>query len=155
MAGTKKLPRIYRLADAENPPTTKFINVSGAKLNTVHPNDFHYYEEVNNVVKYEPNECSTPRCSDSFASIGMRKGKPFSPDDRMKKILTEAGSRKRDRPGHLIPSPRNRDLLLSEQRLVHYVHRWRVPVPLPARRSRSRRTNHFMYYATAITPAMA
>ena len=30
----------------------KFINVSGKEFNTIHANDFHFYEEVNAIVQF-------------------------------------------------------------------------------------------------------
>src|ERR1700735_5336747 len=84
--------RIYPLAQAKNPPETKFINASGVELNTVHANDFSYFEELNEVVQEEPSEALDPERLGLFASIGIEKGKPFEPDARMKKILTAAAA---------------------------------------------------------------
>src|SRR5580704_4139919 len=88
----RKNLRIYPLAQATNPPDTKFINGSGVELNTVHANDFTYFEELNEVVQEEPSEALDPERLGLFASIGIEKGKPFTPDARMKKILTEAAA---------------------------------------------------------------
>jgi hypothetical protein len=82
--------RIYPLSQAANPPVSKFTNVSGVPNNTIHANNFHFYEEVNEIVQDEPNEALDPETLGLLASIGIEKGKPFAPDDRMKKILTEA-----------------------------------------------------------------
>jgi len=90
--GIRKNLRIYPLAQAKNPPETKFINGSGVELNTVHANDFSYFEELNEVVQEEPSEALDPERLGLFASIGIEKGKPFAPDARMKKILTEAAA---------------------------------------------------------------
>ena len=90
VANTKKFTKIYNLADAANPPEMKFINVSGVEFNTIHANNFHFYEEVNGIVQSEPNEAYHPEVLGLLASIGIEKGKPFAPDERMKQILTEA-----------------------------------------------------------------
>jgi hypothetical protein len=82
--------RIYPLSEAANPPATKFVNVSGKAFNTIHAMDYSFYEEVNEVVQDEPNSAMDPETLGLLASIGIEKGKPFAPDDRMKKILTEA-----------------------------------------------------------------
>jgi hypothetical protein len=84
--------RIYPLAKAANPPASKFINVSGIPHNTVHANDFHFYEEVNEIVQEEPSEALDPETLGLLASIGIEKGKPFAPDARMKKILVDAAA---------------------------------------------------------------
>src|SRR5450432_990277 len=88
----KKNMRIYPLAQAKNPPLTKFINATGREFNTVHANNFHYYEEVNEIVQEEPADALNPETLGLLASIGIKKGKPFAPDERMKKILIEAAA---------------------------------------------------------------
>src|ERR1700735_4255361 len=88
----KKNLRIYPLSQAKNPPETKFINGSGVELNTVDANDFSYFEELNEVVQEEPSEALDPERLGLFASIGIEKGKPFAPDARIKKILTDAAA---------------------------------------------------------------
>ena len=54
------------------------------------PNDFSFFEELNAVVQYEPIDAIGPETRGLFASVGIVKGKPFKPDARMKKLLTEA-----------------------------------------------------------------
>jgi hypothetical protein len=88
----KKNFRVYPLSQAANPPTMNFINISGKYINTVHSNDFSFFEEVNQVIQEEPLEAVDPEVRGLLASIGMEKGKPFKPDARMKKILTDAAA---------------------------------------------------------------
>ena len=85
-AGTK----VYPLSAADNPPSTTFVNTSGQQFNTISANDFSFYEELNEVVQAEPADWVDPATVGLYASIGIRKGQDFAPDDRMKKILTEA-----------------------------------------------------------------
>ena len=59
---------------------------------TIHANNFHFYEEIHEVLEMEPNEALDPETLGLFASIGLEKGKPFVPDERIKKILTEAAA---------------------------------------------------------------
>jgi hypothetical protein len=92
VASIKKHLKIYPLAQAANPPVTKFSNVSGVPHNTVHANNFHFYEEVNEIVQEEPAAALDPETLGLLASIGIVKGKPFAPDERMKKILVEAAA---------------------------------------------------------------
>ena len=88
--GIKDSFRTYPLAQASSPPEQKFFNLSGKKFNTIHANDFKFYEELNAVIQYEPADAFNPELVGLFASIGIKKGQPFAPDARMKKILTEA-----------------------------------------------------------------
>ena len=59
-------------------------------INTIPPNDFGFYEVLNEVVQQEPATSLDPELMGPIAAIGIIKGKPFAPDERMKKILTEA-----------------------------------------------------------------
>jgi hypothetical protein len=65
----------------------KFINDSGLYFNTIHANTFQFYEEINAVIQ---EESADPEILGQLAAIGIVKGKPFAPDARMKKILTNA-----------------------------------------------------------------
>jgi hypothetical protein len=84
--------RIYPLARAANPPPTDFIDVSGKAFNTIHAMDVSYFDEVNEVIQEEPNTAMDPDTLGMLASIGIEHGKPYAPDARMKKILTEAAA---------------------------------------------------------------
>ena len=82
--------QIYPLAKKDNPPKMEYIHASGKVFNTVHTNDYTFYEHLNRIIQYEPYEMLDMETRGLFASIGMEKGKPFAPDARMKKILTDA-----------------------------------------------------------------
>jgi hypothetical protein len=82
--------KVYPLASAGNPPKMEFISTSRVPYNTIHANTFKFYEELNAVFQKEPIGCFDPELSGLAASIGIRKGKPFAPDERMKQTLTEA-----------------------------------------------------------------
>ncbi|WP_426671320.1 DUF1254 domain-containing protein [Mucilaginibacter sp. McL0603] len=90
VASFKKHVKIYPLSMAVKHPATSFINGSGKYFNTIHAMDYSFFEEVNTVVQEEPNNAMDPETLGLLASIGIEKGKPFAPDDRMKKILTDA-----------------------------------------------------------------
>jgi len=151
----KKNLRIYPLAQARNPPQTKFINGSGVELNTVHANDFTYFEELNQIVQDEPSEALDPERLGLFASIGIEKGKPFAPDARMKKILTEAAA---------VGNATSRAILFRTRMREAYFYpnsAWVTTfaggyefLSQPGVRNLDARTM-FHYYATGITPAMA
>ncbi len=81
--------RVYKLADAANPPKMEWISVSGKEYNTIHSNDAEFYDHLNEVVQYESLGLLTPEIRGLFASIGIEKGKEFNPDDRMKAILKD------------------------------------------------------------------
>ncbi len=153
--GIKKNLRIYPLAQAKNPPETEFINGSGVELNTVHANDFSYFEELNELVQEEPSEALDPERLGLFASIGIEKGKPFAPDARMKKILTESAAvgnatarailfRTRMKDAYYYPNSAWFTTFLGGYEFLSQ----------PGVRNLDARVM-FHYYATGITPAMA
>ena len=82
--------QVYPLSKKENPPKMEFFSGSGKSFNTVHANDFKFYEEINAVIQKEPLGLLDPELRGLYASIGIEKGKPFEPDARMKKILEDA-----------------------------------------------------------------
>ena len=83
--------KVYPLAKKGNPPKMEFINMSGlAEYQTIPPNDFSFYESLNNLIQEEPIGWLDPEDTGLIASIGIVKGKPFNPDERMKQILTDA-----------------------------------------------------------------
>ena len=70
----------------------QFINGSGKAFNTVHANNFEFYNELATVIAREPVDFIEPELRGLAASIGIRKDKPFAPDARMKTLLTEAAA---------------------------------------------------------------
>jgi hypothetical protein len=81
-----------RLAGDPPIPETKFVEGSKKSFNTIPPNDFSFFEMVNEVVQMEPATSFNPELSGQLAAIGIVKGKPFNPDARMRKILTDAAA---------------------------------------------------------------
>ena len=78
--------RVYRLADAGDPPEQAFVNLSGQSFNTIHASDFSYFEEINAIIQEEPVDNVDPELLGLLAAIGIEKGKPFAPDERMREI---------------------------------------------------------------------
>ncbi len=86
----KKHTKIYRLTDAANPPKLNFVDMSSKPFNMVAPADYPFWELLNKVVQDEPTDAIDATTLGFWASVGILKGKPFAPDERMKKILAEA-----------------------------------------------------------------
>ena len=82
--------KVYSLAKAKNPPAMTFISGSDKAFNTIHANTFDFYEELWHVLQKEPVSFIDPELRGLAAAVGIRKGKPFEPDTRMKKLLVEA-----------------------------------------------------------------
>ncbi len=151
----KKSWRQYPLAKAGHPPETKFVNVSGKAFNTIHANNFKFYEEIAHLVAEEPTEALDQETLGLLASIGIEKGKPFAPDERMKAILTEAAAVGNATARSILFDNRDKNFLLYPG------SHWEVgflggssEFLINGARYLDARTR-FMYYATGITPAMA
>jgi hypothetical protein len=86
----KQFTKIYPLSQVDNPPAVKFVDLSNVAFNTLVPADYSFWEYLNQVVQEEPTDEIDATTLGFWASIGIQKGKPFAPDERMKKILTEA-----------------------------------------------------------------
>ncbi len=147
--------RLYPLAEAKNPREPQFVNLTGVQFNTIHANDYKFFEELNAVVQYEPADAFDPEIVGQFAAIGIKKGKPFAPDARMKKILGEAAAIGNASARAISFRPRKQSVYFYEDR------QWYSPF---AGGSYEFLDNgelvlddriFFHYMATGITPAMA
>jgi hypothetical protein len=152
---TKKIFRVYPLSQAGNPPKMNFINVSGVFHNTIHRMDYGIYEEINEVVQAEPTEGQDPELLGLLASIGIKKGQPFEPDARMKKILTEAADVGAATVRTLAARPRDKMFYYYPGESV-----WATPFPGGSHEFLDNGAvvldgrAYFHFYATGITPAM-
>jgi len=84
--------KIYPLKDKENPAPTELVNMSGRSFQTLFPNTFEYFDMLNTIVQGEPTDAIDSEIRGELAAIGIVKGKPFNPDARMTKLLTEAAT---------------------------------------------------------------
>ena len=130
------------------------MNISGLKFNTVHANDFKFYEELNEVVQHEPANAVDPETVGLFAAIGIKKGKQFAPDARMKAILTEAVAVGNATSRTIVFAPRDprQKFFADRQWTTGFLGGYRFLDG--GERVLDGRTL-FLYYATGITPAMA
>ncbi len=83
---------VYPLSRASDPPAMEFINISGEPVNTVLVNDESFFERLHALIQGEPDSFLGPEAKGMMASIGITKGTPFQPDDRMRAILRDAAS---------------------------------------------------------------
>jgi hypothetical protein len=153
-AGTNIHP-LHATTESGAPPAATFVNTSGLRFNTISANDFSFFEELDQVVQAEPADFVDPDTVGLYASIGIRKGQPFAPDERMKAILTEAVAVGNATARTILFAPRDPAVFLYPDR------KWLTPFVGGsyefldgAERLLDARTM-FFYYATGITPAMS
>ncbi|WP_328475284.1 DUF1254 domain-containing protein [Actinoplanes sp. NBC_00393] len=82
--------RVYRLEDAADPPANEFVNLADKSFNTVHANDHTFYDEIDTLIQEEPAGALDAERAGQCAAIGLVKGRPFAPDERMRRILAQA-----------------------------------------------------------------
>jgi hypothetical protein len=152
---SKELFKVYPLSQKDDPPAMNFINASGVPHSTIHRMDYGYWEELHSAIERENLEGLEPEIRGLLASIGIAKGKPFSPDARMKKILTDAAQIGSVTARALASYPRDENFFVYPDR------RWTNPF-LESRydflkdgASLLDSRIYMHYYATGITPAMA
>ena len=73
-------------------PATTFVEGTGTAFNTIPPTDARFFETVHALLQDEPAEAGDPEIVGHLAELGIVKGKPFAPDDRMRRILEEAAT---------------------------------------------------------------
>ncbi len=78
------------LAGAVATPETTFVDAVHLEINTITPNDFSFWETIDELVQQEPAGAGDPEILGQLAAVGIRKGEPFAPDARMRAILEEA-----------------------------------------------------------------
>ena len=160
-----------KLAPAtQNIPETKFVECSGKAFNTIPPNDYTFFEKLNALIQEEPADALDPELTGQIAAIGIVKGKAFAPDERMKKILTDAAAIGTATARTLNLNPRESEGLAyypgSAWTNMLFVGGYEfetpppmvtkdgiIPYPTTGARTLNSRTIFFMGY-TGITPAM-
>jgi hypothetical protein len=81
-----------RLAAEPEVPEMKFVEGSGLSFNTIPPSDYGFFEMINENVQNEPATSYDAELAGQLAAIGIVKGKEFAPDERMKRILSDAAA---------------------------------------------------------------
>jgi len=150
--------KVYPLGQANNPPAMHFISGSKKAFNTIHSNNFGFYEELAHVIAKEPVDFINPELRGLAASIGIRKNKPFAPDTRMKAILTEAAAVANATARSIVFETRDQESYYYENSrwkmaFIGGDYRWLIEDGTGGR-NLDARTLYF-YQATVNTPAMA
>ncbi len=158
------------LARVTEPPATVFHEGSGLAFSTIPPGDFRAFELLDRAVQQEPATSLDPELMGPLAAIGIVKGKTFAPDERMKRIMTEAAALANATGRTLFMSPRDPSwyyypdsawmnfLFVSgsefETPIPEVTRAGVKPLPPTGYRTLDARTA-FFYGITGITPAMS
>ncbi|WP_117232703.1 DUF1254 domain-containing protein [Vibrio maerlii] len=87
IAKLKNSMKLYPYGEKEQ---TEFLNLTDLQYNTVHAMNEKFYDEINALIQYEPTEIWDKEWIALAKDLGIEKGKPFAPDERMKAVLAEA-----------------------------------------------------------------
>jgi hypothetical protein len=150
--------RVHPLSQVDAPPEMEFISLGGKAFNTVHANDVTFFDELNDVIQREPLGLIDDEIRGLLASIGMIKGRPFAPDDRMRALLTESVAvangtaraisfKTRDPEAQKYPDRQWKTAFIGDD------YRWLGGDGIGGRNLDARTL--FFYIATVNTPAMA
>jgi hypothetical protein len=85
--------KVYPLSQAANPPAYEFIDRTHDKVDVTllrWEDNLQFWEKLHKVLQEEPPLEEFRPMYGMLAMLGIEKGKPFQPDERMKKILTRA-----------------------------------------------------------------
>ncbi|WEM40883.1 DUF1254 domain-containing protein [Photobacterium sp. DA100] len=150
--------KIYPLSKKDAQPAMEFISGSGKSFNTIHANDEHFYDEIKAVIDKEPIEFIDPELRGLIASIGIEKGKPFNPDERMQMILKDGAAIANATARALMFKPRNEKAYIWDDRnwktaFIGNDYQWLIDEGNGGRNLDAR--TYFFYIATVNTPAMA
>ena len=93
--------KVYPLAQAANPPPTKFTDATGVVFDSTIPYDLRYFQSLDRIIQTEPWLERDKAMIDSLRSIGIEKGKAFYPDEKAKATFDEAAHEAHDWLDHL------------------------------------------------------
>ena len=153
--GVKAKARIISAVRRQQPAVASLRQSIGHAVQHDPRQQLPFLRRINAVIQHEPADAFDPEIVGLFASIGIKKGQPFAPDERMKGILTDAVAVANATARAIVFAPR-------DERVKFYPDRqWGTTFIGGSyaflnngERMLDARTL-FHYYATGITPAMA
>lgn len=80
--------RVYPLSSG--PVEGKYINVSGVDMNSLVPENAAAFTWMHELINYEPADAFGKELLGRLESLGIQKGKDFTPDARMVNIMNQA-----------------------------------------------------------------
>jgi hypothetical protein len=88
--------KFYPLAEASNPPQTKFVDAVDVVFDATIPYDLRFFQSLDRIVQIEPWLPRDKVMIDLLKSIGIEKGRAFNPDTKTQDALKEAAREAHD-----------------------------------------------------------
>ena len=82
--------RQYKLSEVKEPPPTRFISLTGKDADLLTNEGFAYFESLARYINENPPRPQDMAMLGMLETLGIAHGRAFEPDERMRKILTEA-----------------------------------------------------------------
>jgi hypothetical protein len=82
--------RMYYLSEADNPPEQKFVDPSDQRYPTLPFYDGRHFEDMHAIMSVEPVREHDKVMMGMLKSLGIEKGKPFTPDETAKRAMDQA-----------------------------------------------------------------
>jgi hypothetical protein len=82
--------KLYPLSEVATPQETTFVDVADVVYDSTIPYDLRFFESLHRIVQAEPWLMRDKAMIDQLASLGIAKGKPFSPDPTTRNVLNNA-----------------------------------------------------------------
>ena len=81
---------LYPLSQVSRPPATTFVDVVDVVYDSTITYDLRFFESLNRIVQAEPWLERDKAMIDQLKSIGIEKGKPFDPTQKVQGVLNNA-----------------------------------------------------------------
>ncbi len=97
-AGTEFIKgfKLYPMAEAGNPPKTKFVDIAGVEIDGIAPYDDRFYDALNQMLQEEPVAEQDLVAMGMLHTLGIEKGAPFEPTAQQRDILARAANQAQD-----------------------------------------------------------
>ena len=82
--------RMYYLSEAGNPPEQKFVDPIDMRYPTLPFYDERHFEDMHAIMSVEPVREHDKVMMGMLKSLGIEKGKPFTPDETAKRAMNQA-----------------------------------------------------------------
>jgi hypothetical protein len=84
-----ELLEIYPLSKSDNPPKKTIVDISGIRWSQTSPRGIDYWRNLHAIIQREPVHERDRWFMAMLKPLGIEKGKPFEPDERQVRLLTD------------------------------------------------------------------
>ncbi len=84
-----ELLEIYPLSKSDNPPKKTIVDISGIRWSQTPPRGIDYWKSLHAIIQREPVHDRDRWFMAMLKPLGIEKGKPFEPDERQARLLTD------------------------------------------------------------------